>query len=452
MHDLSRTLAGVATAQGRGGIGCIRLSGPDAYELARGLFRSREPVRLPGDGRPRFVTFVDGEGAPLDHGYIVGFAAERSFTGEAVVELWAHGSPPVLQALVEAGVAAGAEFAGPGEFTYRALRHGRLDLARAEAIRDLVAARTLYQARVAFSQVNGALSRRLAPLREALIDLIARGEAAIEFVDEAETHLGAGRLSAGVETALTEAMVLVTEAKRGRVVRDGARVALSGVTSVGKSSLFNRLLNRDRAIVSPRPGTTRDTLEETMDLDGIPVTVIDTAGLRSPGDSIEAEGVRRARAAADDADLVVAVLDASRELRDEERESLELRAMARSAATIVVVNKSDLGTPGRFLPWPGALRVSAHTGEGVDLLRTAIREALVGVAPVESPSITGARHAASLDDVVAALGRAQDAAPLGDEIVIEELREALRALGEITGEIANEQLYDRIFATFCIGK
>jgi tRNA modification GTPase len=451
MHDLSTTLAAVATAPGRGGIGCVRISGPDAFAIAQTLFLARTRLELLGDGRPHFGTFLDDDGRPLDHGYLVVFAAERAFTGEPTVELWPHGSPPVLDALTRAAVARGALLAGPGEFSYRALRRGRLDLARAEAVRDLIAARTVYQARVAFTQVNGALARRLAPLVEALVDLVARGEAAIEFADESETHLAAGVLARGVADVLASARSLLEEARRGRIVREGARVALSGVTSVGKSSIFNRLLGRDRAIVSPVPGTTRDTLEETVDLDGIPVTLVDTAGLRRPDDAIEAEGVRRARAAAGEADLVILVLDAGRTLRADEREALAARD-ASGAGTIVVANKFDLARSGGEFPWPRAIPCSALTGEGVDALRAAIRQALRGVGPLEDPVLTNVRHAAALEETVAALDRARGALPLGEEIVLEDLRAALSALGEITGEVANDELYDRIFSTFCIGK
>ena len=450
MHDLSTTLAAVATAPGRGGIGCVRISGPDAYAMARGLVVARTEFVLPGDGRPHFCVFLDDDGRELDHGYVVAFTPERAYTGEPTVELWPHGSPPVLDALTRAAVARGARLAGPGEFTYRALRRGRLDLARAEAVRDLIAARTVYQARIAFSQVEGALARRLAPLREALIDLVARGEAAIEFADEAETHLAAGGLSLGLAAAHESAYSLLLEAKRGRIVREGARVALSGVTSVGKSSVFNRLLGRDRAIVSAVPGTTRDTLEETVELEGIPVTVIDTAGVRPPSDAVEAEGVRRARAAASEADLVILVLDASRALRDDERAALDERVSSGGTKTIVVANKIDLAAPG--LPWPGAIRVSALTGEGFEAFREEIREALCGTGPREDPVLTNVRHVASLEETVAALDRAGHALPLGEEIVLDDLRAAMAALGGITGEVANDDLYDRIFSTFCIGK
>jgi len=453
MHDLSTTLAAVATAPGRGGIGCLRISGPAAYAIADRLVSTPRPLDLPGDGRLRFGTFLDERGAPLDHGYVVGFSAKHAYTGEPTVELWTHGSPPVLEALARAAVARGALPAGPGEFTYRALRRGRLDLTRAEAVRDLIAARTAYQARVAFRQVEGALSRRLMPLRTALIDLVAAGEAAIEFADEAETHLATGALARGLAEAVAATRALVDEARRGRIIRSGARVALSGVTSVGKSSLFNRLLGRDRAIVSPVAGTTRDTLEESFDLDGIPVTLIDTAGVRPAQDAVEAEGVRRAKEATGEADLVIRVLDSGRTLREDERSSLAGPAPEGSAPCIVVANKIDVPTPAApGGPWPGAMPISALTGEGLPALRQAIRDALCGTGPLEDPVLTNDRHLAALEQAAASLDRAQAALPLGDELVLEDLRAALQALGELTGEFLNEDLYDRIFSTFCIGK
>jgi tRNA modification GTPase len=413
----------------------------------------RAPGELAPDRRARFATFVDPHGAALDHGYVIAFPAAASFTGEPVVELWAHGSPPILDAIVASATAAGATLAGPGEFTYRALRHGKLDLARAEAIRDLVAARTLTQARLAFAQVEGALSRRVGALRDALIDLVARGEASVEFIDDAETELESGRFAAGIATALAEIEQLTADAARGRLFRDGARVTLSGRTSVGKSSLFNRLLGVDRAIVSPTAGTTRDTLEENLELDGLPVVLVDTAGMRPVDDAVEAEGVRRAREAAGEADVLVMVIDASCELAEEEHRTLAASAPGPERPMIVVANKADLAEAERIeRVWPGALPVSARTGEGVAALRAEIRRRLVGAAETERPIVTQARHRAALAATAHELRRAREAVPDGVELALEDLRAALRALGEITGEVATDDLYDRIFSTFCIGK
>ena len=447
MHDLSFTVVAVATPSGRGGVGCVRLSGDDAVRIATRLFEAAGN----NNGSPAFGRFLGRDGLPLDHGYRVCFPRGGSFTGELTVELWAHGSPAVLEELVAGALAAGALAAGPGEFTYRAVRNGRMDLTRAEAVRDLIEARTLYQARVAFAQADGALSRRLAPLRKRLEEWIARGEAAIEFVEESETHLPGGRLKGAIDTALAECSELLEGFLTGRVVRDGATLALVGHPNVGKSSLFNRLLSRDRAIVTDRVGTTRDTLEEELSVDGIPLRLIDTAGLREVTEEVESEGVRRAERARDEADLVLLVLDGSRPLQLSEAESLK-RAESEGDRTVVAVNKCDL-PPADQDELPG-LRVSALTGEGIGELRATLRERLIGTGPLEDPIVTSSRHAAALERTRDALGRAARAAAdgLSEELLLVDLREAMRHLGEITGELSNEALYDRIFSTFCIGK
>ena len=453
MHDLSTTLVAVASAPGRGGVACIRISGPDAYAVGSGLFRAKRALVLPGDGRPVFGSLVDEAGAAVDHGYLVAFSAGCAFTREPTVELWPHGSPPVLDALLRAAVARGAVLAGPGEFTYRALRHGRLDLPRAEAIRDLVAARTVHQARVALAQAEGALSRRLAPLRDGLIELAARGEAAVEFADEAEAHLADGAFLERIDEARARVRALVDEGSRGRIVREGARVVLLGLTNVGKSSIFNRLTGRDRAIVSEIPGTTRDTIEETIDLGGLAVTLVDTAGLRAPGDAVESEGMRRARVAAGGADALLRVLDASRPLRAEEREDLE-RDRASPVPVIVVTNKIDAIPHGgsRAHP-PGAIPVSAAAGRGFGPLERALYAALAGTPAGEDPVVSNVRHLAALESIAVALDAARVAAEgLGLEIALEDVRTAVASLDDLTGRVDVDDLYDRIFSTFCIGK
>jgi tRNA modification GTPase len=458
MNDLSTTLVAVATPPGRGGIGCLRISGPRSTEIARGLFRAASSTTSPSaGGPPSFGKFLDRQERPLDHGYLVLFAAAASFTGEISAELWTHGSPAVLGELVEAAVAAGALPAGPGEFTYRAMRNGRIDLSRAEAVRDLVEARTRYQARLAFSQADGAVARRVAPLRELLEEWIARGEAAVEFVDETETHLPSGALGQAIERAQKDCLELLAGFREGRVVRDGATLAIVGLPNVGKSSLFNRLLEQDRAIVTDIAGTTRDTLEEDLDIGGVPVRLIDTAGLRTVVDPVEGEGVRRAQAARAEADLVLLVLDGSRPLQDEERAALaRIASGPERDRTIAVLNKSDLPsntTDGPAAPLP-LIRVSALRGDGIEDLRRELREHLIGTGTLEDPVITNARHARSLEQAAESLGQASGAMGRGlsEEMVVEDLRLAMRHLGEITGEFTTEDLYDRIFSTFCIGK
>ncbi len=451
MHDLDTTIVAVATPPGRGGVGCVRLSGPRAAEIALGLFapgRSGPPE--PG-GPPRFGRFLGRDGKPVDHGLAVLFEPARSFTGEDAAELWPHGSPPVLAHLVEAAVAAGAVAAGPGEFAYRALRRGRIDLARAEAVRDLVAARTLFQARTALAQAEGELSRRLRPLREGLADLVMRIEAAIEFAADEETHLPPERLAAGVGEAARQCRALLEGFRAGRIAREGATVAIAGAPNVGKSTLFNRLLGRDRAIVASLPGTTRDVLEETFDLRGIPVRLVDTAGLREAADEIEEEGVRRAREAVGAADLVLLVLDATAPAPAGGR---GIPAAAPAERTMPVLNKCDLPAAEGTEGLAGALRVSARTGEGIGDLLAAVAAALAGSGPIEHPVMSDARHGQALLGALAALEGADRAVASGvpDELVLEDLRDALHHVGSITGEMSPDELYDRIFSAFCVGK
>ena len=455
MHDLDTTLVAVATPPGRGGVGCLRISGARAEQIAGRLFRpaSRPPKT---GGRPAFGRFVDREGRPLDHGYVVLHPPSSSYTGEPTAELWPHGSPAVLAELVAGAMDAGAVGAGPGEFTYRALRNGRIDLARAEAVRDLVAARTRFQARVALAQAEGALSRRLAPLCASLEESIARGEAAVEFVDESETHLPTGELRRAIAEAEAGCRELLDGFRAGRVVRTGATLVIVGQPNAGKSSLFNRLLAQDRAIVTEMEGTTRDTLEEELALEGIPVRLVDTAGLRASNDPAESEGVRRAERARAEADLVMLVLDGSREVEPVEREALRAaETNGERGRTVVVVNKCDLpGAEEREVPHPRPLRVSALDGRGVDELRAELRARLVGSDPLEDPIVSDGRHARALEEALSALAAAAAAADGGfsEELVLEDLRHARRHLGSITGEFTNEELFDRIFSTFCIGK
>lgn len=453
MLDLERTVVAIATPPGRGGLGALRLSGPRAFEIARAVFLPhRAGARAEPGGRPVFGRFLSADGEPADRGFLVLFDARRSYTGEPTAELWVHGSPAVLRVLADAILARGGTAAGPGEFTYRAVRRGRLDLARAEGVRDLIAARTSYQARVAFAQSEGALSRRIGPLRERLVDLTARAEAAVEFVDESEVSLPGSVLAETIDALRGEAAAVLRGFRSGRLVREGALVAITGLPNVGKSSLFNALLSRERAIVSPVPGTTRDTLEETIDLEGIPARLVDTAGLRDARDPVESEGVRRARGAAEEADLVLLVLDGSRSLAASERAALEA---GRSGAKpcVAVLNKCDLPRAGARHP-DDAIPVSARTGEGLGALRVALRTALTGEEMLEDPVLTDARQAEELARCEAALASAGTAVRDGfpEELVLEDLRSALDALGAITGEFGGEELYDRIFTTFCIGK
>ncbi len=459
MHDLDLTVVAIATPPGRGGVGCIRLSGPDAHSIGDRLFR---PAGSSGsaveDGRTSFGHFLDEDGKVLDHGYLVRFREARSFTGEPVCELWTHGSPPVQGALVEAATVCGAEPAEPGEFAYRAMMKGRIDLTRAEAIRDLVNATTRYQAELAHAQAEGALSRALAPIRDSLCELIVRVQAAVEFEEEVETHLPAGRMLRTLQEVRVAGRKLLAGFRTGRLVREGASLVITGAPNVGKSSLFNKLLLRDRAIITDTPGTTRDVLEESLDLNGIPVRLTDTAGLRATKEPVESEGVRRAIEARDRADIVIVVLDGSRPFTNLEQDALQL-AHKEQDRTLVVMNKIDLPACADRMAGPdspaGAIPVSALTGTGCDRLKDAIHNILIGPAgDFEDPVVTNVRHAEALEKMDTALERALQAAEngLSEELVQEDLDEAMKQLGSITGQFSTEDLFDRIFSTFCIGK
>jgi tRNA modification GTPase len=477
------TIVAISTPPGRGGIGAVRLSGPQAGAIAGHLFRAARsvaPNRGTSDsgtpdsgesvdgartvaepGRAIFGSLLGPDGGPIDQGYLIHFRPPRSFTGEEVAELWAHGSPPVLRALVEAAVARGARPATPGEFALRAFLNGRIDATQAEAIRELVEARTLHQARVAHAQSTGTVARAVAELKERLVETVAHVEAAIEFAEEPEAtrFLPEGGILArarGVRFAIER---LAASFERGRRIRDGAVVALSGRPNVGKSSLFNRLLSEERAIVTPLAGTTRDLLEETIEMDGVPVLLVDTAGLHAPGDEAEAEAVRRARAAAAGADQVIVVLDWSRPLRAEEMESLDGMDATRA---IVVLNKVD-ATCGIGLDRVLYLRkrhdvleVSARTGAGLEDLRRRLlsRVSPAGALRPDELFLTSLRQRDLLTRAAESLRRAEAAGRdgLGGECIALDLREALDRLGEITGEVGLDEIYDQLFSRFCIGK
>lgn len=458
------TIVAIATPPGRGGIGAVRLSGPRATEIARRLFRPAGPPidpERPEPGRAQSGTFVLADGAPIDRGYLVLFRAPRSFTGEDVAEIWAHGSPPVLRAIVEAAVACGARPATPGEFSYRALLNGRIDATQAEAIRDLVEARTLHQARIAHAQETGALSRALKPWRDRLADVAARVEAAIEFAEEPEVERAGDErgVAAPLRASLAALQALRAGFDRGRRLREGASVVLAGLPNAGKSSLFNRLVGSPRAIVTPAAGTTRDVVEETIEIGGVPVTLSDTAGLHEASGEADREAVERARAAAAGADIVLVVLDWSRAWRDADREAIDAAGAGRA---LVVLNKVDLPCRiglDRVLSLRkrhAALEVSAGSGEGIEDLRRRVLERVspLGARQPDEIFLTSVRQKDLVDRAAASLERALVALEerRGLECVAVDLREALDRLGELSGEIRLDDLYDRLFSTFCIGK
>ena len=444
------TIAAIATPAGRGGLGMVRISGPEAAAVCRSVFRPEEANGdRPPHARARFGLAVGPDGASLDRGYLTFFRGPRSYTGEDTAEISLHGSPYLLRRLLDAAFQAGARAAEPGEFTWRAFRNGRLDLAQAEAVDDLVEARTAHQARVAFEQVEGALSRRLSAPRQALLDLIARLEAGLEFSEEEETALPREQLRRRLRELQAPLQELASSYHRGRILRDGATAVLAGLPNVGKSSLFNRLVGEPRAIVRREPGTTRDLVSETIDLAGVPLRLVDTAGVGDGGDAVEAEGMRRAEEARRGADLVLLVLDRSRPLVEKERALLS----ALPPDGIVILNKSDLTAKLQKSELPAAIPVSALRGDGLEELREALAARLGRDGGGDVP-LTRRRQHEEIKRCLDGLARAAAAAEsgAGDELILTDLDEARGALGRLTGEIGLEDLYDRIFSTFCIGK
>jgi tRNA modification GTPase len=464
------TIVAIATPGGRGGIGVVRVSGPRAVAVARATLAAPHEL-VPRHATHTFV--VPG----IDEVVATYFPAPHSYTTEDVVEISAHGSPVVLRQIVSAAMAAGARLAEPGEFTFRAYLGGRIDLVQAEAVGDLVDAVTPLQARVAFDQLEGTLTRSIAALDAPLCDLVAKLEASIDFPDEGYHFIEPQEV---VET-LTAVGIgidrLLSGAHAGRIIREGRQIAIVGRPNVGKSSLFNWLLGAERAIVTDIPGTTRDLLRETIDFDGVRLSLVDTAGIRTVQDEIEREGVARARQVHGVADLVLVVLDASRQLDDDDWE-----IVAGTAATprLLIVNKTDLPrawSPGRLSEgspranqddarqFPGAGRavdkpveISLKTGAGQAELRAAIARTLELAEPrVEEPLVTNIRHESLLRDARESVTRAlrgleQTAGGLSEELVLADLAAARGAFDEVVGKRTTDDLLRRIFERFCVGK
>ena len=435
------TIAAIASAAGRGGIGIVRLSGPRAKPIGERICgRALQPRHA------RHARFRDRNGAILDDGIALLFAAPASYTGEDVVELQAHGSPVLLHELLETCCALGARRARAGEFSQRAWENGRLDLAQAEAVADLIAAGDVHAARAARRSLEGEFSQRVEALARALLALRVQLEASIDFADEELDADGEAALRRRLDVARAQLDALLAAAEQGRRLRDGLHAVIVGPPNAGKSSLLNALAGSDRAIVADLPGTTRDLLQETIRVDGVELTLVDTAGLREEGDAIEREGMRRARAELTRADAALVVLDA----RDPQRGRASVEAALAGVPGIVWLhNKSDL-LPAQATV-EGAILVSARTGAGFDALHARLR-ALAGVGG-EGAFSARARHVDALQRARALLDEAVDGfAAARPELAADSLRRAHDALGEITGRVLPDALLGHIFATFCIGK
>ncbi|MGJ4803303.1 tRNA uridine-5-carboxymethylaminomethyl(34) synthesis GTPase MnmE [Luteimonas sp. SDU82] len=439
----SDTIAAIATPAGAGGVGIVRVSGPDALRIGRALCAHALRPR-----HAHHVRFRDADGSVLDDGIALAFVGPASYTGEDVVELQAHGSAPVLRQLLARCCELGARIARAGEFSERAYLNGRLDLAQAEAVADLIAAGDERAARAARRALDGEFSARVDALSERLLALRVQVEAAIDFADEPIETLGAAAMRKALADARAGLDALMAAAERGRKLREGLHAVIVGPPNAGKSSLLNALAGSERAIVTEIAGTTRDLLHETLRIDGFELNLVDTAGLREDGDAIEREGMRRARAELRRADLALVVLDA----RDPDS---GLRAVAADIAgvpqRIVVHNKSDLvASPA---PPDVALAVSARTGMGLDALHARLRQAAEGNAPGEGAFTARARHVDALRRAAQALADAATVLAHDQlDLTAEALRLANEALGEITGRTLPDELLGRIFSTFCIGK
>ncbi len=446
------TIVAISTPPGRGGIGIVRLSGPHAAEIAKGLIRPSASLE---HARALLAEVIDPESTQkIDEALVTYFARPRSYTGEDLVEIAAHGSPVVLELLVRLALRAGARLARPGEFTERAFLAGRLDLTQAEAVRDLIEAQTLYQARIAAEQMGGALSRRVQPAKQKLVELIALLEAGIDFAEDDVEVTPDEEIVTRIDTITGELRELARSFEHGRMVHAGLRLAIVGRPNVGKSSLFNRLLERERAIVTAAPGTTRDLVTDRLSLGGIPVELVDTAGLREAKDEAEAIGIRKTRETLAEADVVMVVLDASVPLRKDEHEVIVSLAARRA---LVVRNKSDLNTGADVPPELPLTTVttSALTGDGMQLLREALAELVRNPAgESESGILTSLRHFEAVSGAVTALGAARDAVAqkTPHEMLLLDLYTALRQLDSLTGETTADDILNRIFSTFCIGK
>jgi tRNA modification GTPase len=453
------TIVAIATPAGYGGIGIVRLSGPRSLDLARRLLPDEVKAAELQPNAVRLAQLINPEtGLTIDEALITFFKSPKSFTGEDIVELSCHGSPVVLAEVVRILSSNGAELAQPGEFTLRAFLNRRIDLTQAEAINDLIHAQTISQARLAVRQLRGGLSTQLASLKQTLVDLIVHLESAVEFVEDDLDPLSRERCLSRIAGLIDEIARLLDSYRLGRIIRNGVRIALVGPPNVGKSSLFNSLLGRERAIVTHLPGTTRDTLNEQFNVGGIPVELVDTAGIRESDDLAEQIGVARTRSAIVDADLVIGVVDAS-----EPNAAASLAADGdRHLMSIVVINKCDLGMAvteedvGAAVPGCPAIKASALTGEGVEDLRRSIHALLTkgSAQAIESAIITNERHYRALEQSLAAIERARSDLEAGftEEIVLESLHLTLRNLGVITGETLIADLLDQVFSTFCIGK
>jgi tRNA modification GTPase len=437
---MNDTIVAISTPLGRGGLGVVRLSGPQAAAIASTILRLHAELRPWAATRAELLDGAD----VIDETVVTYYAAPKSYTAEDVVEISCHGAPVILRHCLDRAVAAGARLANPGEFTLRAYINGRIDLPRAEAVRDLIEATTLYQARIAVQQTQGSVSRLVAPLKAQLLELVALLEAGIDFAEDDISVAPSAEILRRLDPVVGQTRALVASFRYGSLVREGFSLAIVGQPNVGKSSLFNRLLDRDRAIVTEIPGTTRDLVSETVEFAGIPVRLVDTAGIRETGEVVERLGIERSYEAMADADLTIVVVDGC-------RSDTDLQPIVPAGRAIIAANKSDL--PG-FKSNPGEFPVSALTGQGIEALRQAALDQLAPGGETQGGFITSVRHENLLREALSMLEKARGAtvAELPHELLLLDLYCALRPIDAITGATTADDILNRIFSTFCIGK
>ena len=455
------TIAAISTPFGESGIGIVRISGSSAEPIARKLFKTKKDQSYFISHHFHYGEIIDNQsGNPVDEVLIVLMKSPKTYTKEDVVEIHCHGGYFILQKVLELVLKEGARMAQPGEFTKRAFLSGRIDLTQAEAVIDLIRAKTQTSLEIANQQLRGWLYKEMAQLKAQTIEHLALIEAHIDFPEEEIEPIAFGELKRDMERMIHQVEEWIASYEEGRIFREGISCAIVGKTNVGKSSLLNVLLKEERAIVTPIPGTTRDVIEEVLNIYGIPVRLMDTAGLRKPTDSIEQEGVRRAKERVADSDFVLLMLDGSRALDDDDREIFE---EIKGKKRVVVLNKNDLPLKisleevKRFFPEDPTISISALKNEGIDDLKQAIYGSLVHKDVRATPEhliVANIRHKTALTQVRDNLSNAMKALEEGIslEFIAFEIRAALEALGELLGETTTEEVLNRIFEQFCVGK
>ena len=455
------TIAAISTPFGESGIGIVRISGPSAEPIARKLFKPRKDQSYFISHHFHFGEIVDNQsGNPVDEVLIVLMKSPKSYTTEDIAEIHCHGGYFVLQKVLELALREGARLAQPGEFTKRAFLKGRIDLTQAEAVIDLIKAKTQVSLEIATQQLRGALYRELAEVKARLIESLSLMEAHIDFPEEEIAPIALGKMKKDLDTILHQIEVWIDFYEEGRIFREGVSCAIVGKTNVGKSSLLNVLLKEDRAIVTPIPGTTRDVIEEVLNIYGVPVRLMDTAGMRKPSDSIEREGVRRAKERMADSDFIVLMLDASRSLDDDDR---EIFAEIKGKKKVIAMNKNDLPPMTSLeevkvlFPKDPVISISALRNDGIDDLKQAVYSSLIRREVRATPEhliLANIRHKGALTQVRNNLSNAAKGLEEGVslEFIAFEIRSSLEALGDLVGETATEEVLDRIFQEFCIGK